>query len=59
MGLKEIAGIDIFTDSSKTSVKDMMTIMDELNGKWGDLTETQQLALSEGIAGNIQDYCRL
>ena len=53
MGLKEIAGIDIFTDSSKTSVKDMMTIMDELNGKWGDLTETQQLALSEGIAGNL------
>ena len=52
--LKEVAGIDIFTDSSKTSVKDMMTLMDEINAKWDTLNETQQLGLSEAIAGKTQ-----
>ena len=52
--LKEVAGIDIFTDSSKTSVKDMMTLMDEINGKWDTLNERQQLGLSEAIAGKTQ-----
>ncbi len=52
--LREIAGIDIFTDSSKTSVKDMTTLMDEVFSKWGELTEVQQLALSEGLAGKTQ-----
>ena len=54
LALKKIAGIDIFTDSSKTSVKDMVTIIDEVKGKWGELSETQQLALSEAIAGKTQ-----
>ena len=59
LALKKIAGIDIFTDSSKTSVKDMVTIIDEVKGKWGELNETQQLALSEAIAGNVQDFVLL
>ena len=54
LALKKIAGIDIFTDSSKTSVKDMVTIIDEVKGKWGELSETQQLALSEAVAGKTQ-----
>ena len=52
--LKEIAGIDIFTDSSKTSVKDMMTLMDEIYDKWDSLTDVQQKGLSEGLAGKTQ-----
>lgn len=52
--LKEIAGIDIFTDKSKTSVKDMMTLMDEIYDKWDGLTDVQQKGLSEGLAGKTQ-----
>lgn len=52
MGLQKIAGIDIFTDSSKTQVKDMVTIMDELHGKWNELNDVQKKGLSEAIAGN-------
>ena len=55
--LKDIAGIDVFTDKSKTQTKDMMTLMNEIKGKWGELTDAQQKALSEGIAGSIQDFC--
>ena len=52
--LKEIAGIDIFTDKSKTSVKDMMTLMDEIYNKWDGLTDVQQKGLSEALAGKTQ-----
>ena len=52
--LKDIAGIDVFTDKSKTQTKDMMTLMNEIKGKWGELTDAQQKALSEGIAGKTQ-----
>lgn len=52
--LSEIAGIDVYTDSSKTSVKDMVTIIEEVKGKWGELTQAQQLGLSEAIAGKHQ-----
>ena len=52
--LKEIAGIDIFTDKSKTSVKDMTTLMEELYTKWGTLNEKEQLGLSEALAGKTQ-----
>ena len=52
--LQDIAGIDIFTDKSKTQTKDMMTLMNEIKGKWGELTDAQQKALSEGIAGKTQ-----
>lgn len=57
--LKDIAGIDVFTDKSKTQTKDMMTLMNEIKGKWGELTDAQQKALSEGIAGSIQDFVLL
>ena len=57
MALKDIAGIDVFTDKSKTQTKDMMTLMNEIKGKWGELNDAQQKALSEGIAGSIQDFC--
>ena len=50
--LKDIAGIDVFTDKSKTSVKDMVTLMEEIKGKWGELTQAEQLGLSEALAGN-------
>lgn len=52
--LKEIAGINIFTDKSKTSVKDMMTLMDEIYNKWDGLTDVQQKGLSEALAGKTQ-----
>ena len=52
--LKEIAGIDVFTDKSKTQTKDMMTLMNEIKGKWGELNDAQQKALSEGLAGKTQ-----
>ena len=52
--LKEVAGIDIFTDKSKTSVKDMMTLMDEINEKWDTLTDKEQKGLSEALAGKTQ-----
>lgn len=57
--LKDIAGIDVFTDSSKTSVKSMIPIMDEVKQKWSSLTDAQQKALSEGIAGNQQYFYML
>lgn len=52
--LKEIAKIDVFTDSSKTQVKDMVTMMDEIKDKWSSLTDVDQKALSEAIAGKNQ-----
>lgn len=48
--LKEIAGIDVWNKQTG-EIKDMYTVMDELNGKWGDLTEAQQSALGVTIAG--------
>ncbi len=44
----------MFTDSSKTSVKDMMTLLDEVNTKWDTLTDVQKKGLSEGLAGKTQ-----
>ncbi|MGL4453106.1 MAG: phage tail tape measure protein, partial [Sarcina sp.] len=52
--LSNIAGIDVFTDKSKTQVKDMSTILDEVNKKWESLTDTQRKGLSEAIAGKQQ-----
>lgn len=52
--LREIAGIDVYTDSSKTNIKGMVDIMNEIKDKWGELTQAQQYALSEGIAGKTQ-----
>ena len=52
--MKEIAGIDIFTDETKTDVKSMPKLLDELNAKWDTLNGTQKKALSNAIAGKTQ-----
>ena len=51
--LKEIAGVDVWNKQTG-EIKDMYTVMDELNGKWGDLSEAQQNALATTIAGKTQ-----
>ena len=51
--LKEIAGIDVWNKQTG-EIKDMYTVMDELNGKWGDLSEAQRNALATTIAGKTQ-----
>jgi TP901 family phage tail tape measure protein len=54
LALKEIAGIDVYSDKSKGQVKDMVTVLDEVQKKWGSLREDEQLALSEAISGKHQ-----
>ena len=51
--LKEIAGIDVW-DKKTGEVKDMFTVMGELEGKWGTLSEAEQNALGVTIAGKTQ-----
>ena len=55
-GLKEIAGIEVYSDKSKGDIKDMVTILDEVHGKWKDLNEDQRNALSESIAGKYTEF---
>ena len=52
--LKQVAGIDVYSDKQKGQVKDMVEILDELYNRWGDFTEEQQLGLAEAIAGKQQ-----
>lgn len=52
--MQETAKIDIFTDSTKTQVKDIVSIMDEVKDKWASLTDVEQKGLSEAIAGKTQ-----
>ena len=54
--LKEIAGIDVYSDKSKGQVKDMVQILDELNVKLkeGKIEQDEYLALSEALAGKEQ-----
>ena len=54
MALKEIAGINVFSNESKGELKDMATIIEELGAKWEGLSEKQQAGLSEAIAGANQ-----
>lgn len=49
--LKEIAGIDVYSDKQTGEIKDMMTILKELNVVWDDLSQDKQLAIAESIAG--------
>ena len=51
--LKEIAGIDVYSDKSKGQVKDMVQILDELNKKLeaGKLNQDEFYAVSEALAG--------
>ena len=55
--LKEIAGIEVW-DKKTGEVKDMFTVMDELEGKWGTLSEAEQNALGVTIAGKIFTFLR-
>lgn len=49
--LGEIAGIDIYADKKTGQIKEMTVILDELQGKWKTLSEEEQYALSNAIAG--------
>ena len=49
--LGEIAGIDIYADKKTGQIKDMTVILDELQAKWHTLSEEEQYALSNAIAG--------
>lgn len=49
--LQTIGGIDIYSDKKTGQVKDMMTILTELQAKYKDLSQDEQLALGEAIAG--------
>ena len=55
--LKEIAGIEVW-DKKTGEVKDMFTVMDELEGKWGTLSKAEQNALGATIAGKIFTFLR-
>lgn len=52
--LKIIAGIDVYSDKKKGEIKDVVQLLDEIKGKWKDLSEDQQLGLAEAIAGKHQ-----
>ena len=54
--LKEIAGIEVYSDKSKGEIKDMVTILDELNAKLeeGKLNQDEFNAISEALAGKEQ-----
>ena len=49
--LGEIAEIDIYADKKTGQIKEMTVILDELQGKWKTLSEEEQYALSNAIAG--------
>ena len=52
--LREISGIDVYSNKQKGEIKDMTIILDELYDKWGSFNDEQRAALSEGIAGKQQ-----
>ena len=51
--LKEIANVDVFKNEQTGELKNMVEILDEVQGKWGELSDAQQKALSESIAGKL------
>lgn len=52
--LSEIAGIDVYSDKKNGQIKNMVQIIDEVQGKWKDLRDDEKRALSEAIAGKEQ-----
>ena len=56
--LSEIAGIDVYSDKSKGEIKDMVTILDELNEKLkaGKLNQDEFYAVSEALAGKYINF---
>lgn len=53
MALKEIAGVDVYKNKEKGELKNMVQILDEVQDKWGSMSDAQQKALSESIAGKL------
>ena len=53
MALKQIAGVDVFEDKKAGKLKNMVQVLDEVQDKWGQLSDAQQKALSESIAGKL------
>ena len=51
MSLKNIAGIDVYSDKKRGEIKSTTQILDDLSKKWKNLSEEQQYALGESIAG--------
>ena len=54
MALKELAGVDVYANEEKGELKNMVEILDEVQGKWSSMSDAQQKALSESIAGKQQ-----
>ncbi|WP_300449262.1 phage tail tape measure protein [Fusobacterium sp.] len=53
MALKELAGVDVYANEEKGELKNMVEILDEVQGKWSSMSDAQQKALSESIAGKL------
>ena len=56
MALKELAGVDVYANEEKGELKNMVEILDEVQGKWSSMSDAQQKALSESIAGMDNIY---
>lgn len=54
LALKEIAGVDVYANKEKGELKNMVEILDDVQEKWSSLSDAQQKALSESIAGKQQ-----
>lgn len=54
VALKNIAGVDVYADKERGKLKNMVQILDEVQGKWGSLSDAQKKALSEAISGKQQ-----
>lgn len=54
MALKQIADVDIYSDKKNGELKNMVQILDEVQGKWKTMSDAEQKALSEAIAGKQQ-----
>lgn len=54
MALKEIADVDVYKNQETGELKNMVEILDEVQAKWGKLSDAQQKALSESISGKQQ-----
>lgn len=52
--LKEIAGVDVYSNKKKGELKSSTQILEETAKKWNTLTEAQKAGLSEAIAGQEQ-----
>ena len=51
---KNVAGIDLLQEGSKTQFKSTYDILDELYDKWGDLNDLQRSTLAQQTAGKTQ-----